>query len=240
MAFGDTVQTSPTGTNTSGEGSATLSAGATSGNLIIPAIGRSAKHTDTTGDWGTPTGFTDGPQSPDSAVGGANMAGAVWWKISTGGETAIATSGSGPNGNWCMVASEFEGPFAASPLDVQAESEANLTTVVTSQTTGTTAAPAGGDWLAIAIFAADNMQNVDGGGTRNYSNGFSEVVFANSGARAGVVIAKKVGSGTSAVECTMSFTDTGDEMYGAVMVFKKASSGSVVPALVSQYRRRKN
>lgn len=227
MAFGDTVQTSPTGTSTTGEGSATLSAGATAGNLIIPAIGRSAKHTDTTGDWGTPTGFTDGPQSPDSAVGGSNVAGAVWWKISTGGETTVSTSGSGPNGNWCMVISEFEGPFEASPFDVQAEDETNLTTVVTSQSTGTTGAPAGGDWLAIAIFAADSMTNVDGGGTRSYSNSFTEVVFANSGARAGVVIAKKVGSGTGAVECTMSFTDTGDEMYGAVMVFKKqAASGS--------------
>lgn len=219
MAFGDTVQTSPTGSGTSGEASATLSAGATAGNLLIFAVGRSTKHTDTTGNWGTPTGFTDGPQSPDSQVGGANIAGAVWWKIATGGETAVTTNDTNEQGNWCAVISEFAGSFAASPFDVQAEDESNIAAVDTSQSTGTTGTTAQADALAIAIFAADNGANVTDG--RAYTNSFTEVAFANSGARASVIIAKKVLSATGAVESTFSTTDTGDEMYGAVMVFKQ-------------------
>lgn len=234
MAFGDTVQTSPTGTNTSGEASATLSSGATAGNLLVFAIARSAV-TAITGDWGAITGWTAFPQSPGNT---GNLGSAAWWKIAAGGETSVTTASTDETGNWCAVVTEYEGAFAASPLDVQAEDETHISSTATTQSSGTTATTAQNDALAIAYFGADNGSNVTDG--RSYSNSFTEVVFANSGARASVTVCKKVLSATGTVETTFTTTDTGDEMYGAVAVFKKASSGSVVPVLMSQYRRRKN
>lgn len=225
MAFGDTVQTSPTGTNTSGEATATLSAGATAGNLLIFAFARSAV-TAITGDWGTIAGWTIGPSSPANS---GNMGAAWFWKIAAGGETVVTTASTDETGNWCAVIVEIEGPFAASPFDVSAEDESNISTPVTSQSTGTTAATAQADEFAVAFFGADNGSNVTDG--RAYSNSFTEVVFANSGARAPALIAKKVLSATGTVQSTFSTTDTGDEMYGAVMTFKKLVSGVVGPLI---------
>ena len=219
MAFGDTVQ-SASGTNTSGNASATLASGATAGNLLIFAVGRAVTH-GIGGSWGTPTGFTD---LPNSGVNNGNLAGGGWYKIATGGETTVSSNGTSEQGNWCAALVELEGPFDASPLDQIAEDEANLATVVTSQPSGTTGTTAQADELAIAYFAADNGSNVDGGGTRNYSNSFTEVLFANSGARASAHVAKRVLSATGTFSCTFSVTDTGDEMYGAIATFKKQAA----------------
>lgn len=218
MAFGDTVQ-SAQGTGTSGEASATLGAGATAGNLIIFAIARSAV-TAVTGDWGAISGFTAFPQSPGNT---GNMGSAAWWKIAAGGETTVTTASTDETGNWCAAVVEIEGPFAASPLDKSAEDESHISSTATSQSSGTTATTTQNDELAVAYIGADNGSNVST--TRAYTNSFSEVIFANSGARASVIVAKKVLSATGAIETTFSTAGTGDEMYGAIATFKK-STGS--------------
>lgn len=220
MAFSDVVQVSPTGSSTSGEATATLSAGATAGNLLVFAVARSSAHGLPGAVWGAITGWTAGPQTQLDPAG--NMAAAVWWKIAAGGETTVTTDDTNESGNWCAVIVEYEGPFTGG-FDVQAENEDNTASAVTSQTSGTTATTAVAQSLAVAVFMADNGGNVTDG--RAYTNDFGEDAFANSGARASVLVASKVLSATGTVETTFSTTDTGDEMYGAVLVFSGTAGG---------------
>lgn len=222
MAFGDVIRVTKVSL-ASGEAAVTFIAAAL-GNKLDFIIGRSATHS-AGGAWGTPSGWTP---LPDSGIAVGNVAGAGFYKISDGTETTVATAGTNVQGNvQCMVI-EYEGPFAAVPLDVVAEDVTNLTNVVTSQTTGTTATTAQNDALAVAYWAFDRGDTIDG--SRAYTNSFTEVGFSDqSAARAGAIVAKKVLSATGTVECTFSCTDTGDELYGAVAVFKKlvAAGGSV-------------
>jgi hypothetical protein len=217
MAFGDTIQTA-VGTAVGGAATLTFSPAATAGNILLLMVGRSSTH-GVGGSWGTPTGFTNLPNTP---INSGNLGGGAWYKIAAGGETTVTTNGTNESGNWCAAGIEIEGPFAASPLDVSTESEANISTVVTSQTSGTTGTTSQNDTVALAGFAADNGSNVDG--SRVYSNSFAEAVFASSGSRACAMIARKVLTATGAVECTFSCTDTGDEMYGLIAVFKKLAA----------------
>lgn len=217
MAFGDFIQSN---TTTGGSGAATtptLGAGATAGNLLVLMLSRSAG----SGTLPTVTGFT---AISDDVSG--NLTGAWWYMEASGGETTVTLSGESGTGTWRLCLAEFEGPFPASPLDVQAEDVTNVSTVVTSQSTGTTGTTSQADALALGFWTADGAANVDG--TRGYTNSFTERVFEHgltSSARAAIILASKVLAATGTVECTFSCTDTGDEMYGAVAVFKKDAGG---------------
>jgi hypothetical protein len=225
MAFGDTVQS--VDSTWTGEGTINFGA-ATAGNLLIVVEARGAPHS-AGGAWGAPA---DWNIIQDSGVNTGNMAAAFYYKIAEGGETSFTTSHTNESGVGQIAFAEFEGPFAASPLDVSAEDATHLSTVVTSQSTGTTGTTAQADELAIAAFAADSQSTVDGGGTRNYSNSFAEVIFTDvQTSRASAMIAKKILSATGTVECTFSVTDTGDEMYGAVATFKKAGASEITGTL---------
>ncbi|MGE0463258.1 MAG: hypothetical protein AB7Q16_17985 [Vicinamibacterales bacterium] len=215
-AFGDTTQTSPLGTSTSGDCSATLSAGATSGNLLVFTCARASPPT----DWGTaPSGFTLGP----NGIGAVGFA--VWWKVATGGETTVTAAAPTTSGNWTALVVELEGPFHASPLDVVAESEANLSTTVTSQASGTTDLTTQDAALTLAFFAIDAGSNF---GTRQYSNSFTEVASGTSGARAAHAVARRVTTAVGTYSTTLSYSagGTADEMYGAIMVWRTTITGS--------------
>ncbi len=227
MAFGGVVNVS---SNTVSSGAITVTfPAATAGNLLVFVLGRSTSLA-VGQTWGTPSGWTDGPNTPANT---GNVSGAVWWKIAAGGETSVASAESAAPGNATGAVIEYEGPFAVSPFDVSAENESNLSTAVTSEATGTTASTAQADALAVGMWSADAYSNVDG--TRTYSNSFTEDYFPSHGftARAAAIAAHKVLSATGAQSCTFGCTDTGDEMYGAILVFKKqAAAGniSVTPA----------
>lgn len=230
MAFGDTIQ-SKRASGASGEVAITFDATATLGNLLILMEGRGATHT-AGGAWGPPAGWD---VIHDSGINVGNMAGAMYYKISDGTETAFVTSHTNESSGWQCGFAEFEGPFAVSPLDVSAESIANLSTIVTSQTTGTTGATSQNDELAVAGWAADAFGAIDA--SRAYTNSFSEVIIADiSSARATAIIAKKILSSIGAVECTFSCVDTGDEMYGTVATFKKAGGGGPVSIVLPIFR----
>jgi hypothetical protein len=219
VAFGDTVKTG-TGTGASGAASAAFGSGsAAAGNLLHLAISRSTAHS-SGGAWGTPSGFTDLHQS---AINTGNMAGAHWYKIAAGGETSAGPSGTNESGNWCAALSEIEGPFASGPLDVQAENETQLASASASVATGTTGATSQASTVAIAIACVDSGNNVASG--RTWGSSFGEVVWASSGARAAVSVAKRVLSSTGAVSSTFSYTGTNDELYAAVAVFKEEAAG---------------
>ncbi len=230
MAFGDTVQAVE---NSVSSGIVTVNfTAATAGNLLIFGVGRSSTLA-SGATWGTPTGWTMLTSTPENT----GNVGAVWYyKIASGGETSVSSSESTPPGNGRGIVMEFAGPFAASPLDVTAEDESNLATVVTSQPSGTTATTSQADALAIAFFVVDGAINADGG--RSYSDSFSEVIYAhpvNFNNRAACVGAKRLLTATGTYSTTFSCTDTGDEMYGAIAVFKAQTGGgvSVTPGAAS-------
>src|SRR5690606_31483668 len=79
--------------------------------------------------------------------------------------------------------------------------------------------------LALAFFAVDQGLNF---GTRAYTNSFTEVAAATSGARAGGVLAKRVLTTTGTHETTLSYSAGGgaDEMYAALVVAKAVATGS--------------
>lgn len=218
MAFGDTTQ-SAQNSAVGNTVTVTISA-ATAGNLLIACAARSVN----VASWTDPGGIF--AAISDSGTTG-NMAGKWYYGIAAGGETSVVLTGGAAGDTIRGVVAEIEGPFDASPLDVSAEDQANVATVVTSQSTGTTGTTAQNDEVAIAFFGGDTAQLIDGG--KAYSNSFSEVIFASSvssTARAGIAVAKKVLTSTGTVECTYSDTDTGDEMYGAVATFKKQSAAA--------------
>lgn len=228
MAFGGTVQIADV-SFLAVDFAITFPGTATAGNLLVIAEGRSATP-GAGGAWGAPTGWNILHSTP---INSGNVAGAAYWKISDGTETAATSIHTNIAGNGHVAFAEIEGPFAVSPLDVQAESEANLTTAVLTQSTGTTGATAQNDELALAFFAADQFQTIADG--RSYSNSFTEVAIGdNTAARATGWIAKLVLSAVGTVECTFTTTDTGDEMYGQMATFKKLGAGGLAHPIFSQ------
>jgi hypothetical protein len=206
----------------------TLDAGATAGNLIAAMCTWNNPLTYAT----DPTGFTAGPRVPATT---GNLSSATFWKIAAGGETAVTfgATGASPTTVGGFLA-EFAGPFAASPLDKSAENEAHIGTAVTSCASGTTDATTQADELLLAFFGADQATLVEDG--RAYTNSFTEVGISGTGVnRAASIIAKRVVSATGTYSTTFSTSDTGDEMYGAIMTFKKLASGSILRQMMQHH-----
>lgn len=218
MAFGDVLHVYEA-TGLSGEASVTISTTPTAGNLLIGGVGRGATHT-SGGSWGLPWTAIH-----DSGINVGALGGAWSYRYADASETAWTTAGVNPAGGWQAMVIEFEGPFATSPLDVAAENATLIGTIGTTISSGTTAASTQNDALAIAFFSADRQDQIDG--SRTYSNSFTEANFTDlGGARATCFAAAKVLSATGTQECTFSCTDTGDEMYGSIAVFKKLVAAS--------------
>jgi hypothetical protein len=225
MAFGAFVQQNTT-TGASGAATTpTLAAGATAGNLLILCVTRASTI-------GTPPTVTAPAMTQLTATAAGNLSAVWYYAIAAGTETTVTLANeTNTAASFRCTLAEYEGPFAAvSPLDVTAEDETNLASIVTTCTSGTTATTAQNVALAIAYFCGDSASAVDGGGTRNYTNSFTENLWestAVSNSRAGHALASLVTSTTGTYTTTYSVTDTGDEMYGAIAVFKADSGGSV-------------
>lgn len=162
------------------------------------------------------------------------MDAAWYYKIAAGGETGVTSADSADSGNQRGIVHEYEGPFDGSPLDVTAENESNVSSATTSQASGTTATTAVADALALAFFAGDSAFNLIAG--RSYTNSFSEDQFAHDtdvAARAACILARRVLTATGTYSTTFSTTDTGDEMYGSIAVFKKAAAAGATVSLDS-------
>lgn len=219
MAFGDLVQQVAT-TGASGSATSPTISAATAGNLLVLSLARSGAQT----TYPSVTGFTALHAVP--AEGGPALAGKWWWKISAGGETGVTLADEVGAGNWRMSLAEFEGPFEASPFDVEAEDESNIAATDTVQPSGTTATTAQADALALALFVSDSAGSFDTG--RSYDNSFTEQFFESatvSAARAGMAMASRVLTATGTYTTSMTTTDTGDEMWGAIAVWKKSGGG---------------
>lgn len=211
MAFGDTQQSA----SNSGAGVGVLTVtfvGACANSIGVAGFAHSATITWSaiTASWIPISKIADGT---------GNMGANWYYKVMAGGETSVTACVSTVTGNMSGVFCEFIGPWAASVLDVFAHNLENISASTTSISTCPTGTTSQADELAVAFFAADNGGNVTDG--RSYSNTFIEQFFSTSGARASSIIAKKILSATGAVETTFTTTDTGDEQYGAVAVFRQ-------------------
>lgn len=190
----------------------------------------------------TVTNFTDnlggtwtlGPSTPVST---GNLRGVTAWKVCAGGETSVSFDiGTGTTGQAFAV--RVTGFTGTATLEASNENEASISSVVTSMATNS-ASNSTATAVAIALFTADRSDTVDGGGTRSYSNSFTEVGFnASSGSRAAAFAAAKILSSAASQSTTFSVTDTGDEMYAAILVFGDVTGGGggvVIPVFMWHY-----
>lgn len=185
-------------------------------NLLVAVFSRSTASTA-----GTPSGWTSISNSS-----GGNLYGSWFYKIAAGTESTI-TSADSASGNVTGCVLEVEGPFnTASILDVIATNSTKLSTVTQTLSSGTTATTAQADNFVLAYFAGDSGTNFAAGQT--LTNGFEKVSGDTSTGRAYYCLGGKNTTSIGAQETTFATTGTGDEMYGAIAVFKAAGGGGTV------------
>lgn len=198
---------------------ATLSTAATSGNLLIWAIGVDKN----AGTVTQPSGFTlpIDIKSTDSSVSLA-----IAYKVAAGGETAISGSISGANtaGSQIRVyewADSNSGTWSVLGSATNISTGSNVTTI----SSGTTSAIAQAG-RAFACFASDSVITQ---GTVTYSNSYAAVASTADGAggNAGFWAADKDVTSSTAAETTITRTGgSADQMNGAIIVFAKVSGST--------------
>lgn len=177
-----------------------------------------------------PAGFS----APNTLNSGSTFSSYFGWKKSDGTETGALTVSFGEGGHaGHIVAIEYPGTaLAASPFDVSAVNTDNIGTPATSQSSGS-ATNTVADALAIVMIGSNVGSTISAG--RAYTNGFTEdhEVDVGSGSRGCVLIASKDVSTIASQSTTFSTTGTGDEMWGAMLVFKgvAATAGALPGSL---------
>jgi hypothetical protein len=137
----------------------------TAGNLLIAGVASDKN----AGVYTYPSGFTPLNESISTSVSSA-----MAYKIAAGNETTIDWSQTGTaTAGMSAWVGEYSG---VDTLDVKAEATTDET-VVTSRSTGTTAATSFVEELAIAMMGVDTALSVDAG--RAWSNGFVEENFVS-------------------------------------------------------------
>lgn len=190
----------------------------TAGNILLTAISLDKQSDAIT----TPSGWT----AIGTHYNSASISGGLAYKVSDGTEGTVT---------WDWTTSVLERGMLLMEIsstlffDQQASADSGAS-AVTSQSTGTTGTTTYSTGLAVAVWGADTLDNVDG--TRAYTNGFSELYATLVGGYVGIIVATKTLSATGAVETTFSCTDTGDQMFGKIAVFTQA------PAAADRYSRR--
>ena len=184
-------------------------------NLLVAVFSRSAASTP-----GTPSGWI-----LISNSSGGNVYGSWYYKIAAGTESTITSANGSGNITGCVL--EVEGPFnTASILDVIATNSTKLSTVTQTLSSGTTANTSQADNFVLAYFAGDSGVNFAAGQT--LTNSFEKVSGDTSSARAYYCLGGKNTTSIGAQETTFATPGTGDEMYGAIAVFKAAGGGGTV------------
>lgn len=218
MALGDIIQQ---GTRFGSGGtttfSPTLTGAATLGNLLVCYVSVTTAGRTVT----TPAGWTAGPANS----AGTAMSSALFWKESDGTETGVTLTLSGSGGGYANIM-EFDATGAdLSALDASASDATNVSTAVTSQTSGTAVGTAT-NGLALAFFSVDIGGNVDAG--RAYTNSFIESDTSDTAntSRGGYYLARKVITANSN-ETTFSTTETAEEMHGSIIVFSATATYSL-------------
>jgi len=180
------------------------------GNLLILILS-TATANDTVG---TPSGWTLA-----QSYTGDTLTGYVFYKTSDGTEQTVTVSWTGTE--VCMAGYFSFSGFASAVLDASVDDETYVGTATQEISSGTTGTLSTECCYALTIFIAEIADNISTG-TVSFSNSFTSLGYSGaSSSRPGIRVASKTLESTSAVECTMTTTDTGDEMYGAMLVFKE-------------------
>ena len=198
---------------------ATLSSAAAN-NLLVTVIATDKS----AGTYYAPAGFT-----PIHDYIGPSVSSAMAYKIADGGETAITWSYAASEESSIWVG-EYAGLASSNVFDVAAEADSADVTV-TSQTTGTTAATAQANELAVAMFGIDSGTNATG---RSWTNSFTEVSFLGTGSStAGLGVATKILSSTGTQTTTASWSLT-DQACGIIATFKTPSAAATISSAANQ------
>ena len=180
--------------------------GETASNALFAVVGVAAG-----GDaFTTPSGWTLISDFSSGAFGGA-----LYYRSATGSGETVGFSWT-DSGRPTAAIIEVSG--LALTLEDNAEDETNISTIVTSQGTGT-ATPTSTDCLGVAFGVFEHYEDWDGG----FAVTDSYVVRANvdnaTTSSPKVVIATKVVDDGSSQGPTFSTTDSGQRAYGAVGVW---------------------
>jgi len=204
--FGLVQQASDTGVISTSP-SVTLSSTAIAGNLIVIGIGVDKNATSVT----PPSGFTL-IQSYTSA----SVSGAMAYKVANGTETTITWSLGTVGAAGCtMWAGEYRGTLSSGVLDVSVENDSGAGAVSTLAT-GTTAATAQNDEIAIAMMMIDSV-SVE---SYTWDNSFSSVYDdSETGGCGGLFVASKTLTTTGTQTSTCTWT-TADQAYACLATFK--------------------
>jgi hypothetical protein len=224
MAFGDIVQSGEddAGDSNSTSVSVTLGSTPTEGNLLV-----ACHTTGATGSTG-PSGWSEA-----FALTFADDEGALYYKIAGVAESSTVTCTSSQNKSNGLYVVEFEGSWNATPLDVTATN--GPTGSPSTLSTGTTAATAQNDEVAVAQFSIDGVRTVT-----SWTNSFSERADLTAQFKS-LAVATKVLTSTGTVETTATFSSSPFEAYGGIATFKKAAAGAAdsITPLQRQIRARR-
>lgn len=217
MAFGDLLHQGEGSTASGTSHTASFGFTAASGSLLLIGLAQAVG----TNVWSNEDSGWNRISDCEN-VGGAFSA--VWyWRISTGQSSFSYNSSVSGTTQFKVV--EIEGPWSASALDVSAENESKISTSgTTSVSSGTTGTASVSNGFAVAFFASDSSNFWDA--AKSYTNSYADLgTMYDPGSTPGLWFAKKQLASSAATETTVSVTDTGDEVYGAVAVFLPAAGG---------------
>lgn len=217
------VQTPKKGTG-SGVTSASLTfdAAPTSGNYGLFLLSLNGPR----GSLVAPSGFSlIGSTTSDDT--GAVMTQAWWWKLLDGSETGSLTASWDTSTGYTATLVEMPGAgLTLTAIGATNEDKTKITSGAATTVGTGTGVPMETDSIAIGFFGFDNWSEVDGG--KSYSDGFSEILFRNTGVDASHALAARVLSSISTISCTYTTNDVGDQMYGSLAIFE---GGGVLPVL---------
>lgn len=209
MALGDLVQSDNSGF--ASNQSCTLASSPTSGNLLIIAGGVSSNSATVST---APTGFTELETQTGNACGTT----AVYYKISAGTETTAAIEWSTSFGVATYLEIDFDGNTLSSAQSTQ--NTDNVTSTATSQGSGSVTPAQSTNVCVMGVFVP-NESNCDAGAA--WSGSLTEYEAVDDAGQAGYGLAG-IASQTGSTSFTFSTTDTGDQMWGTLLVFNAAAS----------------
>lgn len=153
---------------------------------------------------------------------GSSHFGALLYKEAEGDETSVSITLNNATGVHYHYA-QYEGTNLDISGIVSAEDESLLSSTGTSIDSGS-ASISTTTGLAVFMAAGDTEDNMTDG--RSLTNSFSEEYFGGEGTTRGLMVADKALTTSGAVSSTFTTTDTGDQLYGAMLVVPGTGSGS--------------
>ena len=220
MAFGDLAQTikegneGPPGYPTNIDISFDT---ATEDNLIVVCHFTGASNSITPSGYSEAVAVTDGSFSDQMAI---------YYKISNGTETTVNISGSSGDDH-CGIVYEFEGPFAATPLDNNQSTSAGTRTTTSTGTAFTTAV---GNSVCVGAISLRDVSSTSGSWANSFTDSGTNTWTGNKIITSGYRVL------TSTASINTSDTHSSANSMGCLAAFSGVASVSIIP-LIQHHRR---